>query len=95
MLGQSENAGGYNAPGLPDITGYLPIGHARLDTSPPYGAISLDIIKTENYGETNPGGKSATIRFSASRSNSIYGAASTVMPPSVNIPVILYLGRPK
>lgn len=31
----------------------------------------------------------------ASRSNSTYGASSTVMPPSVNVPMILYLGRPR
>lgn len=30
--------------------------------------------------------------FDAARCNTVYGASETVMPPSVNIPIILYLG---
>ena len=32
--------------------------------------------------------------FNAARNNTIYGASPTVMPASVNLPVILYLGIP-
>ena len=33
------------------------------------------------------------IQFDASRANAIYGASPTVMPPSVNLPISIYLGN--
>lgn len=90
-LGASESAGGYNAPGLPEIEGtFNPWGIM------PYSANSGAFVSRENNG-THPnasnGGGGVLFTFQASGSNSIYGASSTVMPPSVNTPVILYLGR--
>ena len=46
-------------------------------------------MSSSNYG------KGYALGIDASKSNDVYGASSTVMPPSVDIPVILYLGRPK
>lgn len=46
-------------------------------------------MSSSNYG------KGYALGIDASKSNDVYGAASTVMPPSVNVPMILYLGRPR
>lgn len=85
-------AGSYNAPGLPEIEGtFNPWGIM------PYSSNSGAFVSRENNG-THPdagnGGGGVLFTFKASGSNSIYGASSTVMPPSVNIPVIIYLGIP-
>ena len=97
-------AGGYNAPGLPNITGQATaVGNEDGFISPggnvAAGLVSGAIIKglqcthgsamsSSNYG------KGYALGIDASKSNDVYGASSTVMPPSVDIPVILYLGRP-
>ena len=89
-------AGGYNAPGLPNITGKI---GTRSSGMTHVGAFFLS-LNTEGMkcgtfvnGVTDKDIYIPTL--DASHSNSIYGASSTVMPPSVNVPMILYLGRPR
>lgn len=104
-LGASESAGAWNAPGLPNIMGQATaVGNEDGFISPggnvAAGLVSGAIIKglqcthgsamsSSNYG------KGYALGIDASKSNDVYGASSTVMPPSIDIPVILYLGRPR
>ena len=89
-----NTAGKYNAPGLPDIEGYLAGADFDGDSSDAFtGAF-------QSTGWTDPGMAGGgdhkierSVAFLASRSNSIYGASTTVMPASVNLPIILYLGN--
>ena len=89
-------AGGYNAPGLPNISGKLSI---RSSGMPQVGAFFLSTNAEGMSCGTFVGSDSNTSidvpMLDASRSSAIYGASTTVMPPSINIPIILYLGRPK
>ena len=105
VLGVDGMAGSYNAPGLPNIMGQATaVGNEDGFISPggnvAAGLVSGAIIKglqcthgsamsSSNYG------KGYALGIDASKSNDVYGASSTVMPPSVDIPVILYLGRPR
>ena len=93
-LGASEGAGVWNAPGLPNITGrfYNVVLNAVQGGT---GAAVPDGGYSVAAGAGVGGGSAGAFRIDASRSNAIYGASSTVMPPSVDIPVIFYLGRPK
>ena len=96
VLGVDETAGAWNAPGVPNITGKI---GARSPGTTLVGAFFLS-PNTEGMpcgtfvgSDSNRGINAPTL--DASRSSTIYGASSTVMPPSVNIPVIIYLGRPR
>ena len=93
-LGTADGAGAWNAPGLPNITGKI---GTRSSGMTHVGAFFLS-LNTEGMkcgtfvnGVTDKDIYIPTL--DASHSNSIYGASSTIMPPSVNTPVILYLGR--
>ena len=102
-LGADGMAGSHNKPGLPNITGQATaVGNEDGFISPggnvAAGLVNGAIIKgsqcthgsaisSSNYG------KGYALGIDASKSNDVYGASSTVMPPSVDIPVILYLGR--
>lgn len=80
---------------MPDIEGYLSGVDFDGDSSDAFtGAF-------QSTGWTDPGMAGGgdhkierSVAFLASRSNSIYGASTTVMPTSVNLPIILYLGNP-
>ena len=88
------NAGGYNAPGVPEIEGAWS------------GWNIMSITGGENAGAfqshweaagsiasaTKEAGVWDRLLIKASRSNPLYGSSTTVMPASVNLPVILYLG---
>lgn len=88
VLGASGTAGGYNAPGLPEI-----FGTTGYDAQSGYSGAFYSGAST--YGQAGTGGTRQNLSFKASLCNPSYGASDTVMPSSVNIPVILYLGRPK
>lgn len=98
VLGTDGTAGGYNAPGLPNIEGgfgvHVQNAGVYWSTSLSYGAFKYqtgrggNIVTDQINQAENP-----SPQFNASWANSIYGASSTVMPSSVNAPVILYLGR--
>ena len=84
-----DTAGGYNKPGVPNISGAV-----NADGS--YGSGSSGAFYRSGTSEA-PNGQNrqaAMTYMDASRSSSIYGASPTVMPASVNQPVCLYLGRP-
>ena len=88
------NAGRYNAAGLPEIEGTWS------------GWNIMSIAGGENAGAfqshweaagsiasaTKEAGVWDRLLIKASRSNPLYGSSTTVMPASVNLPVILYLG---
>lgn len=87
-------AGTYNAPGLPEIEGHFDgcdlLGDSRADWS---GAFIRDGTLYGNVTVTVSGvGIELPTTFSARASNPIYGSSATVMPASINLPVILYLG---
>ena len=91
---RAGSAGGYNAPGLPEIEGTWS------------GWNIMSIAGGENAGAfqshweaagsiasaTKEAGVWDRLLIKASRSNPLYGSSTTVMPASVNLPVILYLG---
>ena len=87
-------AGTYNAPGLPEIEGHFDgcdlLGDSRADWS---GAFIRDGTLYGNVAVAVSGvGIELPTTFSARASNPIYGSSATVMPASINLPVILYLG---
>ncbi len=86
-------SGRCNAPGLPELLGGF--SAYTFDAGMPWQAITsvdsgMNALTTGSSGGT----RYNAFTFRASLSNTIYGASSTVMPPSVNLPVILYLGNP-
>lgn len=98
-LGADGMAGGYNAPGLPEINGRASFGQLGTKIgalSHASGALSVGgEFDVRYWSPLQNGAMYSDLIFTASQSNSFYGASSTVMPPSVDIPVILYLGRPR
>ena len=59
------------------------------------GTGAFRFMKGGSYGQLSPSSiNSYYFNFAASRSSGIYGNSDTVMPQSVNQPIILYLGRP-
>lgn len=80
--------GQFNQPGLPNIVGNL----QATTSSPVDGAFRRESMI--QAGAWNGNGDPWKTSFDASRCSSIYGTSDTVMPPSINQPAILYLGRP-
>lgn len=87
--GDGTNANTTIAAGLPNITGNFGSGCLMIDWqgSTTGGAL----YRGESGGGQNSGGTdgstNASINFDASRSNSIYGASSTVQPPAYRVNV--------
>lgn len=85
---QGTGAGGANAAGVPEISGGINFGVSHgagwgafeLLTGGSYGQMAISSNAPYYFG------------FKASRSNDIYGSSETVMPESVNIPIVIYLG---
>ena len=101
-LGAGGVVGGYNAPGMPEITGTLTaqagddgvyealFSSNRIASS---GALAATGGKTFPIGSgTNADAGYGALEFRASRSSSVYGASQTVMPSSINLPIVLYMG---
>ena len=86
--GRGEEAGIFNQPGLPNITG----GWTGDFSSGHYGAFSS--YQMSSFGIGNGAYGKMQTSMDASRCSPIYGRAATVMPSSINQPIILYLGRP-
>ena len=87
---EDGNAGLANQAGLPAITATLQQHDGGFQKAS--GAISLSGRQQRTNSVQDWNCNVAT--FDASLCSSIYGRANTVMPASVNQPVILYLGRP-
>lgn len=96
-------AGMHNAAGLPNIIGVLASGQNQGGAP---AAVSADggvgnafvnggatSHKKSTINTTTTILNSFTISFSANHSSAIYGASATVMPPSFETPVAVYLGR--
>ena len=86
-------SGRCNAPGLPELLGGF--SAYTFDAGMPWQAITsvdsgMNALTTGSSGGT----RYNAFTFRASLSNTIYGASPTVMPASVNLSVILYLGIP-
>ena len=98
-LGAGGVVGGYNAPGLPDISGSFGVrGTMIIDNSIIEANGAFRITETSydvNYAsfQVSSNLSSQGCTFYASRNNVIYGSSPTVMPASVNLPAILYLGE--
>lgn len=85
-------SGKYNAPGLPDIIGKYGQIFARPEVAEGPFAGS-DIIAENLQGGTDSAiDYLVTVRIRASAANPTYGASATVMPSSINLPIILYMG---
>lgn len=85
------NVGQYNAAGMPGITGKFfttELGGAIPITS---GALYSEIVYN-SYRSTGNNGESYRIVIDANRSNSEYGAQSTVTPASTDMNLGVYLG---
>ena len=80
-----ENFGQTNFAGLPEIWGNF------TATQTASGAFSL--AYTLNGYTGGAGSKFGNINFNASRSNNLYGASDTVMPASIEMPCVIYLGK--
>ena len=93
VLGQSEGAGAYNTPGLPNIEGYA-LTHTYAGATAG-GALSFSNFVMNQPHQAGADWGGVWLNLNASGSNPEYGASPTVMPPSINMPVIIYLGRPK
>ena len=99
MLGSEREAGAYIAPGLPNITGSAAyVVNVGLVDAHNHNTVAGAFTRGQQLLALNVASMNApayALKLDAQRSNSIYGASSTVMPSSVNAPVILYLGWPK
>ena len=87
------SAGGYNASGLPELTGGFS-AYCFNDGDPWHAMTSTNSGQNALTVGSSNGTRYTAFTFRASLSNTIYGASSTVMPPSVNLPVCIYLGIP-
>ena len=92
----AQTAGGYNAPGLPNITGSVLMHSANSGTniqSVTRAFYANTTLSSFRDGGNQGSGATSIPSFSlnASRSSSIYGASDTVQPASVKLlPVIVY-----
>ena len=97
-------AGGTNAAGVPEISGsFAPQIQNNSETGLnvlPVGGFS-GAFRSQGSALTawfSPQGTGKTmergVTLAASLCSKVYGGANTVMPPSIDIPYILYLGVP-
>lgn len=77
LTDSAEHVNNYNAPGLPNITGSFSATDDNYYNGAFYNAGG-------SYGATSGNIAQHITGFDASRSNSIYGASTTVQPPSSN-----------
>ena len=91
---QSGQAGTANEAGIPGWDGVI---HDNNGYEQPYlsgGPFSCSNYSGQAYARTNgTANVPAMIEFNMSRINSVYGNSNTVMPNSINIAIVLYLGR--
>ena len=79
----AEYVNNYNAPGLPNITGWFRLcGTEKVAITS--GAFVAGSVNEGMYGQGHENGLNPRVDFNASYSNSIYGSSTTVQPPSSN-----------
>uniref|UniRef100_UPI003AAF1B83 hypothetical protein n=1 Tax=Desulfovibrio sp. TaxID=885 RepID=UPI003AAF1B83 len=96
----AEGAGATNQPGLPEISGSFAVRGTMINDNSVLETTGAFLYTNTSYDErfasfqvsSNLSSQGCT--FNAARNNTIYGASPTVMPASVNLPAILYWGRP-
>lgn len=96
----AEGAGATNQPGLPEISGTFAVRGTMINDNSVIDTTGAFFYTNTSHDErfasfqvsSNLSSQGCT--FNAARNNTIYGASPTVMPASVNLPAILYLGRP-
>ena len=90
----SGNAGGYNAPGIPNITGaWSGWNIMSIEGGGPSGAFQSHWEPNGTVAlETKTAGVWDNLIIDASNSNPVYGSSQTVMPASIDVPCIIYLG---
>ena len=71
------------APALPEITGEFRLAGTTSSTTYAKGSFSISYSGGDYQGGHEAGGPNPTVKFMASYSNTIYGAADTVQPPSL------------
>ena len=82
-------AGKINNAGIPNMTGRF------ISSDDNNGAIVTGVFYVSgNAPATETGGEaySKYISMDASKASNVYGNSTTVMPASINIPAIIYLG---
>ena len=84
------DAGTTNQASLPNITGNASFCGRAGSAGP--GCFAQSVYKNAAPAGANLYGISDLI-FDASDSNSIYGLSNTVIPRSVNTPLVIYLGK--
>ena len=94
--GQIEKPGGINEAGIPNILAIN--GQEQYSENDAYGAFFVKKNTSAFHHVANGDGQNAEPShyigmFDASNCSSVYGSSTTVMPPSINQPVCLYLGR--
>ena len=94
-----SNTGATNKPGVPNLTGTItsttPYVSYFVTVAGSDGVFDWTTASRINLVANTSGGRSQSLdelSFDASNSSSLYGASSTVMPASVNQPLIIYLG---
>ena len=85
-------AGTYNKAGVPNFPGEIFLTKYLFNSGTGPFKTSGDTAAYPSSGAIGWG--YAQMGFDPSIANDIYGGAQTVMPPSINQPVCLYLGRP-
>ena len=93
ITGLRDTVGNYVAPGLPNITGYLSTGFVQAQEG--NGAFSVRLPK---LNRNIPSGSDTYQsgwgwNFSASNSNTIYGASTTVQSPATQMYLYFYVGK--
>ena len=88
-------AGRHNAAGAPNISGMVDgiIGGSIVKGS---GAFGCDFKNVHDLAASPGSGdqdKQYAVSINATLSNSVYGKSNTIMPSSVNILNIIYLGK--
>ena len=91
---QLSDAGSANEAGIPGWNGVI---HETNGYEQPYlsgGPFSCSNYSGRAYTRTNGiANVPAMIEFNMSRINSVYGNSNTVMPNSIDISIIIYLGK--
>ena len=92
-------SGTANSAGAPELAGTFAVNNTYdsylVKSAGSNGVFSWTVSNKRHLAEgSSSGGSLNTLSFSASKGNPIYGNSNTVMPNSINIPIIIYLGTP-
>ena len=90
---EQSQAGYHNDEGLPNIAGSFSCQkcgvYSDITATGPFSASSTSLIGSGD----GRSGTNIKWNFDASRTNNIYGSSNSVMPESIDISCIIYLGR--